>query len=132
VQYLLDTDTCIDLLRGRRDVVASASAVPPDDCAVSTITAYELLTGARKCRDPDAEEEKVLAFLSTVHELPFDRHAAARAARIRATLEERGDMIGPYDVLLAGQSLAAGLLLVTSNSTEFNRVHGLKTTDWRR
>ena len=132
MQYLLDTDACIDLLRGVGEVVRRASAVAPDDCAVSTVTAYELMTGARKCRAPDAECGKVDAFLRTVHELPFDRRAADRAAQIRADLEKRGAAIGPYDVMLAGQALAAGLILVTSNAGEFGRVHGLRTTDWRR
>ena len=131
MQYLLDTDTCIDLLRGRREVVQHASSVAPDDCAVSTVTTYELLVGVRNCRDPDQEQEKVDAFLATVHELPFDRNAADRAALIRVQLEDKGKRIGPYDVLLAGQSIAERLTLVTSNIREFARVKGLRTTDWR-
>jgi tRNA(fMet)-specific endonuclease VapC len=132
LQYLLDTDTCIDLLRGEREVVRRASRVAPDDCAVSTVTTYELMTGARKCRAPDAERGKVEAFLGTIRELPFDPSAAARAAQVRADLETAGVPIGPYDVLLAGQALAAGLTLVTSNAAEFGRVKGLRTADWRR
>jgi tRNA(fMet)-specific endonuclease VapC len=130
-QYLLDTDTCIDLLRGVRAVVRNVSAIPPDACAVSSVTAYELLTGALKCRSPETECRKVQALLDAVHQLTFDTIAAERTASVRAELERRGEMIGPYDVLLAGQSLAAGLTLATSNAREFGRVRGLQTTDWR-
>jgi tRNA(fMet)-specific endonuclease VapC len=35
-------------------------------------------------------------------------------------------MIGPYDVLIAGQALSLGLPLVTNNANEFARVSGLK------
>jgi tRNA(fMet)-specific endonuclease VapC len=38
--------------------------------------------------------------------------------------------IGPYDVLIAGQARARGLILVTNNLREFQRVVGLATEDW--
>ncbi len=132
MQFLLDTDTCIDLLRGRPDVVAAASTVAPDDCAVSCVTIYELRTGVCKCRNPDREGKKVEAFLAAVHELPFDPAAADCAAVIRADLERNGNMIGPYDVMLAGHALATRATLVTSNTAEFKRVKGLRTADWRQ
>ena len=131
MQYLLDTDTCIELLRGTKPVVGNAAAVAPDDCAVSTVTAYELLTGVFKCRHPETERHKVESLLGAIHLLPFDRESAESTAMIRARLEKRGHMIGSCDVMLAGQSLAAGLTLVTSNVEEFGRVRGLRTANWR-
>jgi tRNA(fMet)-specific endonuclease VapC len=70
-------------------------------------------------------------FIGTIHEVPFHRQAADRAAAIRAQLEQRGAMIGPYDVLLAGQAMADGLTLVSSNTGEFARIEGLRIVDWR-
>lgn len=69
-------------------------------------------------------------FVSTIIELPFDRAAAQSAARIRAELERQGTPIGPYDLLIAGQALAAGLTRVTNNVSEFRRVPGLKVESW--
>jgi tRNA(fMet)-specific endonuclease VapC len=40
-------------------------------------------------------------------------------------------MIGPYDVLIAGQAVARDMVLVTSNTSEFARVPGLRMEDWR-
>jgi tRNA(fMet)-specific endonuclease VapC len=131
MRYLLDTDTCIDLLRGTPPVVRQAATHSPDDCAVSSVTVYELLTGAWKCRSPETERRKVLTLLAALHQLPFDRPAAERAAETRAALEKAGTMIGPYDILLAGQAMAAGLILVTANEAEFARVPGLIITNWR-
>jgi len=131
VRFLLDTDTCIDLLRGRPQTVRNAGGVAPDDCAVSSVTVYELLTGVGKCRSPDNELRKVMALLELLHQLPFDRTAAERTAAIRVSLEKTGAMIGPYDVMLAGQSLASNITLVTSNVTEFARVPGLGMVSWR-
>lgn len=40
-------------------------------------------------------------------------------------------MIGPYDVLLAGQSISLGLILVTNTTNEFARISGLTLEDWQ-
>jgi len=103
----------------------------PEDIAVSTITSYELYTGVEKCRQPDREREKVRLLLGTIHELPFLGPTALTAARVRASLEAQGCSIGPYDVLLAGHALSAGLILVTANTSEFSRVQGLRLENWR-
>jgi tRNA(fMet)-specific endonuclease VapC len=100
MRYLLDTNTCISLMRNEPAFVARMSAASPEDCAVSTVTTYELYTGVEKCSDPDRERAKVGTLLGTVHTLPFDTAAATEAAQIRAELESQGCPIGPYDVLL--------------------------------
>jgi tRNA(fMet)-specific endonuclease VapC len=45
-------------------------------------------------------------------------------------LEAQGRMIGPYDILLAGHALAAGLTVVTANTDEFSRVPALILENW--
>lgn len=106
--YLLDTSTCIDALRN-----------------------HPLYTGVEKCASPTAERAKVDLLLKTLREISLDSAAAREASRIRALLEKQGQMIGPYDVLLAGHALAARYTLVTANTGEFQRVPGLSTEDWR-
>jgi tRNA(fMet)-specific endonuclease VapC len=123
--YLLDTNTCIAAMRNHPLVVQRMAAQSPGDCAISAITGYELYTGVAKCAQPAKERSKVDLLLAVLSELPFDADAAREAARIRAALESQGNMIGPYDVLLAGHALAAGLTLVTDNTGEFARVAGL-------
>jgi tRNA(fMet)-specific endonuclease VapC len=84
-----------------------------------------------KCVNPAKERSKVDLLLSVLSELPFDADAAREAARIRATLESQGSMIGPYDVLLAGHAIAADLTLVTDNTREFTRVARLAVENWK-
>jgi len=131
MRYLLDTNVCVDVFRGRADVMDRLRKSSPEDIAVSTITSYELYTGVEKCRQPDREREKVRLLLGTIHELPFLGPTALTAARVRASLEAQGCSIGPYDVLLAGHALSAGLILVTANTSEFSRVQGLRLENWR-
>ena len=130
--YLLDTNACVDALKGEAQVVRNLASQSPDECAISTVTAYELYTGMEKCADPEKEREKVVRFLDSLHLLAFEDRAAQEAARIRADLEAAGTPIGPYDILIAGHALAVDLVLVTHNVTEFSRVPGLKIQDWNR
>ncbi len=132
MQYLLDTDTCIGLLRNKTQIVQQLSMKKPTDCAISTITAYELYTGVEKCADPARERPKVELLLKTIRQMPFDAASGKEAARVRAALESEGQPIGPYDTLLAGQAIATGLTLATSNTHEFSRVEGLSIEDWRQ
>jgi len=131
MRYLLDTNTCVDVMRNHPNVVNRMSVIAPGDSVVSTITSYELYTGMAKCASPDREQVKVDLLLRTVIELPFDQTAAREAGRIRGLLESQGEMIGPYDVLLAAHALAAGLILVTANIDEFQRVPGLTVENWQ-
>jgi tRNA(fMet)-specific endonuclease VapC len=130
MRNLLDTDTCIAVMRHNATVLKRLAATAPADCAISSITSYELFTGVEKCADPANELAKVSDLLATITELVFDGEAAREAARIRASLEAQGCMIGPYDVLLAGHARSAGLTLVTGNSAEFARVPGLNLENW--
>jgi tRNA(fMet)-specific endonuclease VapC len=95
MRYLLDTNTCIGAMRNDAAVIGRMSAASPEDCAISTITTYELYTGVEKCSDPGREGAKVDTLLKTIHTLPFDSNAAKAAAAIRAALEFQGRPIGP-------------------------------------
>ena len=128
--HLLDCDTCIGVLRQRPGMVQRLSQIAPTDCAVSMVTVYELFCGLAKAKDPAKERQKVAQFVSAIIELPLDRAGAEAAANIRAELERQGTSIGPYDLLIAGQAVAGGLILVTNNVREFQRVSGLKVESW--
>ena len=132
MRYLLDTNVCISLMRNEPAAVARILAASPEDCAISTVTSYELYTGVEKCSDPARERAKVETFFRIVHTLPFDAAAAREAARIRVELESQGCPIGPHDLLLAGHAVAAGLTFVTANTAEFSRVAGLTVENWRK
>ena len=83
-----------------------------------------------KGQRPLNERQKIELFISAVIELPLDRASAEAAAKIRGELEARGNLIGPYDLLIAGQAVAGGLTLVTNNAHEFQRVRQLKLQSW--
>lgn len=129
--WLLDTNVCVDLLKGHPQVSARIEAVSPADCAVSSVTVFELAAGVRRCAQPERERKKIARLLSVIAVLPFDLKAAEEAARIRHELEAGGRKIGPYDLLIAGQALSANRTLISNNTREFSRIPGLRLEDWR-
>jgi len=131
MSYLLDTNVCVDVLKGHPQVCARLEAISPVDCAISSVTAFELATGVRRCREPEKERKKLEKLFSVVSVLPFDAAAAEEAARVRHELETAGRKIGPYDLLIAGHALGAGLILASNNTREFGRISALRLEDWR-
>jgi tRNA(fMet)-specific endonuclease VapC len=131
LSLLLDTTVCVDVLRGHARVCARLSGKSPAECAISSVTAFELMAGVRRCAQPERELKKLRRFLGVIEVVPFDEAAAGEAARMRHELESKGEKIGPYDLLIAGQAVAGGHTLVTSNTREFARIASLPLVDWR-
>jgi tRNA(fMet)-specific endonuclease VapC len=64
--------------------------------------------------------------------LPWDRAAVDATTEIKVALRLAGTPIGPNDTAIAGHAIAAGAVLVTNNTREFERVPGLVLEDWVR
>jgi tRNA(fMet)-specific endonuclease VapC len=129
--YLLDTNVCIAAMKGHALVQARLRAQSPADCGISTVTLYELHSGIVRCRQPLTEKAKVDRLIQPLSLIGFDEEAAKRTAEVRWFLEKTGQVIGPYDLMLAGTALVLGLILVTHNTHEFKRVPGLIIENWQ-
>lgn len=129
--YLLDTNVCVDYMRGRVPGVRhSIDAVPPQAIALCSVVRAELFRGIYRSASPLREQARVVAFAQRFASLPFDDPAAEIAGRLDADLQAMGLRIGPYDLHIAAIALAHGLTLVTRNTQEFSRVMGLALEDW--
>jgi len=136
MNYLLDTNACIALIKGEpasvrtrlRTAVAAGGKV-----YVTSIVAYELWYGVCKSSQPEANRQRLGAFLAgAIAPLAFDDEDAQSAGAIRAALEALGKPIGAYDLLIAGHAAQRKFTLVTANVTEFARIHGLAWQDWSK
>ena len=130
-RFMLDTNLCIRVLRDRPPELRERFNAEADGLCISTIILTELLVGAEKSAKPQYNRREVERFANRLDVLPFDAEAAAHAAEIRASLERRGQGIGAYDVLIAGHARSRGLIVVTGNLREFQRVDGLRAEDWQ-
>lgn len=131
MKYLLDTNICVYSLNRRPpEVLQRLREVGPAAVAISVITVVELRHGATKSQNPEKAHGKLDLFLGPLPVLEFDEAAADKAGRIRADLERAGTPIGDLDSLIAAHALAAGLVLVSNNLREYERVLHLETENW--
>ena len=132
MKYLLDTCTVSDFVKGQTGVLDRIKNTPPSLIAVSAITRMEVEFGLRLNPECARKLGPMLdSMFNAITTLPLDEADAIAAAGIRAALRRRGQPIGPYDILIAGCGLARGLIVVTSNTGEFERVSGLLLENWR-
>ena len=133
MKRLLDTNVCIDVLRGREKVVARMAQCPPKDCFISVITEFELFQGADRAPADHQKEEraKVSRFVATLQILPFDSDCARIAARISADLLNHGTPVSITDVFIAATGLRHKMSVVTNNTKDFRRISKLTLEDWR-
>lgn len=130
--YLLDTNTCVEYLRGRNSaVIAKIASTAMIDMRLCSIVKAELYHGAHRSQQAQSNLAKVENFVSQFVSLPFDDDAAREYGRLRADLEKRGMVIGPHDLQIAAIALVHGLILVTHNINEFSQVPGLQLVDWQ-
>ena len=133
MNYLLDTNICIYIIRKKPPVVLKrVKSKQPGQIAISTITLAELEYGITRSRYPDRNRVALLELLIPFTILDFDQAASVEYGRIRSSLETRGKPIGPMDLLLAAQATSHGLVLVTNNEKEFKRVKGLRIENWTK
>ena len=131
MRYLLDTNICIYLIKKRPlEVIERFREHPPRDVAISTITLFELQYGIEKSKYRQRSENALTKFLLPLNLIEFDRSSALEAAAIRAKLEKKGMVIGPYDMLIAGLAKSLDMILVTNNTKEFERIVGLNLENW--
>ena len=78
------------------------------------------------------QRPKFESLLKLIPVEPFTVGDAAQYARIRSSLEKRGQGIGLLDTLIATQAMRLGATLVTRNDREFSRVSGLAVENWEK
>ena len=117
MNYLLDTNAVISLLKGHPRLSERLRRHRPAEFGLSAVVAHELFYGAYKSRRRAENLAVVEALQFAVVDL--DKEDAKEAGEIRATLAATGQPIGSCDVLIAGQARARGLTLITHNTAEF-------------
>lgn len=128
--WVLDTNTLIYFFKGEGRVADHLLSKAPQDIGIPAIVLYELQVGITKSSSPEKRSGQLAELVSVIQVLPFHQREAQMAAQVRATLENQGQPIGPYDTLIAGTALAHGAILVSRNTREFARINDLRTEDW--
>lgn len=133
MKYMLDTNICIEIIRHRSPKLLNRLvACQMGDVGVSSVTLAELAYGAEKSSLRDQNLIALQQFILPVEVASFDLLAAMEYGKIRAALEESGNLIGSMDMLIAAHASALRVVLVTNNEREFRRVDGLPLENWSK
>lgn len=130
LRFMLDTNICIYVIKNRPASCREKFRTHSGAMAISSVTLAELIYGAMKSAKPESHLRTIEEFAARLSVLDFDTDAAGHYGDIRSTLEREGNVIGPYDMMIAGHARSHGLILVTNNIREFERVDGLRLENW--
>lgn len=131
MSYLVDTNICIALLKGKeKALIKRFQEREPGQFYLCSVVKAELLYGAHKSQRATANLEVLREFFSQFESLGFEDRCAEFYGTMRALLEQMGKPIGANDFLIASIAQAYDLILLTRNQKEFSLIPGLKWESW--
>ena len=130
LKYMLDTNICIYTMKNRPAEVGVLFAKNIGRLCISTVTLMELVYGAEKSTNPERNLAAIDNFVGRLDILNYDQAAATHTGQVRAELARIGKPIGYCDTMIAAHARSSGLIIVTNNGREFERVPGLRIENW--
>ncbi len=128
--YLLDTDTVIYSLKGAAAVKKNLGEHFHDPMKMSVITLMELFYGAHKSQKIASNLAKIKTLENSLEIIPVGEELAEIFGMTKAQLEKAGSPLDDFDLIIASCALSNNLVLVTNNVRHFQRIEGLKLTNW--
>ncbi len=128
---LLDTDVCVEILRGNKKVVQKRAEYP-GEVAISFMTVAELYYGAEYSEYPIENKILVEKFTMTVSVIHSDVPILKRFGELKSGLKKKKILIPDADLFIGATALEKSEALVTGNSKHFERIAGLKIDNWIR
>ena len=131
MRYLLDTNVCIPIINGADAALRKRiRGHSPESITICSVVKAELLYGLRKSSRKAENEQRLRVLFAELTSFPFDDQAAEHYGIVRTILEQSGQIIGGYDMMIAAIALANDLTVATRNAREFERVVSLKIEVW--
>lgn len=130
IKYLLDTNICIAVMKGRPAVQSKISSIDPVEIGISSIVLAELAYRIWKSSQKERNTQALTDFCSICSVWDWPAAAADTYGEIRGLLEQQGRIIRANDLLIAAHTKYLNAVLITNNTREFNRIPGLPIEDW--
>lgn len=129
-QYLLDTNICAFMFRGKYGVRKRLQQIGLQNCHISILTYAELYFGIV---NGDVEVEHNLRvldiFCDNVDILGVD-DVIPTYAREKARLRKIGTPIDDFDLMIGATALFHDFVLVTENVKHLGRIQGVEIENW--
>ncbi len=128
-KYLLDTNICIYFLKGFYNLDKKIEAVGAENCFVSEITIAELKYGVENSNAISKNTETLNKFQEKFAILPIFT-ALDVYAKEKSRLRKEGKLLDDFDLLIGATAISNKLILATRNTSDFDRLEGIKIEDW--
>ncbi len=127
-RIILDTGILIDLLRNEKESLHFIQELENQKTLLSTtsVNAFELYYGAHKSNHPQHGLKATKQLLGRLVIFPLTLKSAQKAGHIYAKLENRGQLIGLRDTLIAAIAITKECGLATKNTSHFGKIENLK------
>jgi tRNA(fMet)-specific endonuclease VapC len=129
--YMLDTNICIYIIKKRTEhIFKQLQDKRRNGLAITSITLAELEFGNENSMYKEKNKIALMEFLTIIDIKQFDEKAAKEYGIIKKDLKDRKCLIGPFDMLIGAHAKSLGMILVTNNTNEFERIKDLKIENW--
>lgn len=128
-KYLLDSNICIYMLRGKKGMYEHIKRVGWDNCYISEMTIAELLYGAECSNAVEENKQEVLSFCADMKVIPVGI-ALTEYAHQKAKLRRKGIMIDDLDLFIGCTAITSNCIMVTENIKHLNRIEGIQIENW--
>lgn len=132
-EVIIDTDILSYYLKGDVQVIKMFAQYlqKHPQLNISIITKFEILSGL-EYKKASRQIEKFNEFSLNCNVPSITETSIRLSAEIFGSLRRKGISIGTSDILIAGQALENGWVLVTNNEKHFRHIEGLETANWKK
>ena len=131
MNYLLDTDILVDLLRGDPIIVENLKQkrIVIGEAFISVLSVFELTEGAYLA---NREAELILTreLINSLNVLNLNQKIASEAGKISSFLKKKGKNIGVGDILIGAIAITENKTIITRNVKHFSAMLDLKMISW--
>ena len=128
-KYLLDTNICIFLLKGKYNLNMKLKQVGLQNCYISEITLAELKFGAECSNRVSENTEIVDGFAQELTIVPIF-NSLNIYAKEKARLRKSGKILDDFDLLIGATAIANKLILITENEKHLQRMSKINIENW--
>lgn len=132
MNYVLDTDTIIYLLKGSQSISTRLAAVNPQQIHTTIINHSELHFGAYNSKKQRSNLNILADIFTDLSVLDYCTQSSEIFAQTKAHLKKKGSLIADMDLMIASICIANNMTLITNNLKHCRRIKKLSMDNWLR
>jgi len=117
------------LLKGLYNLAQKIGKVETENCFVSEITVAELKFGAENSESKEKNRKTIDDFVSKFTIIPIFNSLDVYAIE-KSRLRKSGLILDDFDLLIGATAISNNLVLVTRNTSDFERLDGIEIENW--